>query len=93
LAAGAFLGWMALETYVLSQRIHLLTSELRLRVGMTQNEVEDLLGVKPEDRKAPDPDLAGAWPPRKHEGIKRFSEARDGNGTYVNLLFPRHPHC
>ena len=79
-----FLGWTALETYVFAERIHLLTSEKKLQVGMTQEEVENLFGVRPDDRKAPDPDFAATFPPEPHDGVKRYTEASDRNGTYVN---------
>jgi hypothetical protein len=51
---------------------------------MTQEEVENIFGVKPGDRKPPDPDLAGTWPPKPHDGVNRYSESSDRNGTYVN---------
>ena len=51
LATGVFFGWIALETYVFAERIHLLTSEKRLKAGMTQEEVENLFELKPEDRE------------------------------------------
>jgi hypothetical protein len=84
LATGAYFGLVALETYVLAERIHLLTSAKKLQVGMTQEAVENLFGVEPEDRKAPDPGFAGTFPPKPHDGVKRYSEDSDRNGTYVN---------
>ena len=51
---------------------------------MTQEEVENIFGVKPGDRKPPDPDLAGTWLPKPHDGVNRYSESSDRNGTYVN---------
>jgi hypothetical protein len=84
LATAAFYGWMALETYVLAERIHLLTSEQKLQVGMTQEEVENLFAVRPEDRTTPDPAFAATFPPKPHDGVKRYSESSDRNGTYVN---------
>jgi hypothetical protein len=79
-----FFGWTALETYVFAERIHLLTSEKKLRVGMTQEEVENLFGIKAEDRKAPDPNLAATFPPKPHDGVIRYREDRDRNGIYMN---------
>jgi hypothetical protein len=80
----AFIAWGALENYVFAERIHLLTNENRLQLGMTQDEVENIFGVKPEDRKAPDPNLAAMWPPRPHDGVMRYTEMGDREGTYVN---------
>ncbi len=84
LGTAAFFGWTAVEKHVLAQRIHLLASESQLRVGMTQVEVENTFGVRPENRKAPDPSLPAMWPPRPHDGVMRYSEDRDRNGTYIN---------
>jgi hypothetical protein len=41
--------WVALETYVLSQQVRLLTARQDLRPGMTQAEVESLLGAAPDE--------------------------------------------
>jgi hypothetical protein len=80
-----FWGGVAVETYVLSQRIPLLTNAKKLEVGMTQADVEDLFGVKPEDRKPPA--MGRFVTPEYHEGVKRYTESRDdgpdGN-SYVN---------
>ena len=75
----AFFAWGVLENYVFAERIHLLTSEKNLQVGMTQEEVENIFGVKAEDRKAPDPNLGGMWPPQPHDGVMRYTEMRDRN--------------
>jgi len=82
----AILFWsgVALETYVLSQRIHLLTSAEKLQVGMTQQEVEDLFGVKPEGRKAQEG--VSIVVPIPHEGVKRYTEMKDDDpkgNTYI----------
>jgi hypothetical protein len=74
LGAAGVIAWGALETYVFAERIHLLTSENRLQVGMTQEEVEDLLGVKPEDGQSPE----------RHDGVRRDSEIKHRNGVFVN---------
>jgi hypothetical protein len=82
----ALLFWsgVALETYVLSQRMPLLASVEKLQVGMTQQEVEDLFGVKPEDRKAPE--RGRIVVPMPHEGVKRYTEMKDDDpdgNTYI----------
>jgi hypothetical protein len=50
--------WVALETYVLSQNVHLLTAQQELRAGMTQAEVEKLLGATPDEASFRDSDGA-----------------------------------
>jgi hypothetical protein len=50
---------------------------------MTQEEVENIFGVKPEDRKAPDPNLGGMWPPRPHDGVMRYTGNRRAKGTHI----------
>jgi hypothetical protein len=77
-----FFGWTAVETYVLSQRIHIYQCETSLRVGMPQKEVEDLFGVKPEDRKPPD--VGGTLLPLMHDGVKRYREMGDETDTIIN---------
>ena len=84
LAFVAFFAWTAVETYVFAQQIHLLSSTKNLQNGMTQEEVEDIFGVKPEDRKAPK--MGGFVGPEFHEGVKRYTQSSDGvtGDTYVN---------
>jgi hypothetical protein len=92
LGIATFFAWGALEQYVFAEQIHLLTSEKNLHVGMTQEEVENIFGVKPEDRKATDPNVAAMWPPRPHDGVMRYTEMGDREGTYHPGIYDNHPN-
>lgn len=78
----AFFACVAIETHLFAQRLHLRASEKSLRTGMTQQEVEDLLAVKLEDRKTPDVNRGVL--PQPHAGVIRYTEMSFGEGTVVN---------
>jgi hypothetical protein len=86
LGTAVFFGWVALETYVFAERIRLVASKEKLRVGMTQEEVEDLFGLRPEDRKAPDPGIGSTSPHKPNDGVFRFMEDRDRQGIHVHYV-------
>ena len=77
-------GTIALETYAISQKIHLLVSAQNLRAGMTRTEVEKILGTVPgQEPKELVADEKGivTISLTPHDEIKADLQLTDGKGS------------